>query len=66
VVNGKVYDVTYYLNYHPGGKDKLMLGIGQDCTPLFCTPLKITNRSTPSMGQCSLSSGKISGRFSSE
>jgi cytochrome b involved in lipid metabolism len=35
VFNGKVYDVTEYLQYHPGGVRKLMLGAGQDCTELF-------------------------------
>ena len=32
--NGKVYNITNYLPYHPGG-DKLMLGAGKDCTALF-------------------------------
>ncbi|KAL4472913.1 hypothetical protein ABPG72_007790 [Tetrahymena utriculariae] len=35
VINGKIYDVTHYLNYHPGGKAKLMLGVGRDGTELF-------------------------------
>eukprot|EP01017_Pseudomicrothorax_dubius_P025263 TRINITY_DN2709_c0_g2_i1.p1 TRINITY_DN2709_c0_g2~~TRINITY_DN2709_c0_g2_i1.p1 ORF type:complete len:291 (-),score=66.59 TRINITY_DN2709_c0_g2_i1:101-973(-) len=35
VINGKIYDVTKYLNYHPGGKPKLMLGVGRDGTALF-------------------------------
>jgi len=35
VINGKVYDVTYYLDKHPGGKAKLMLGVGHDGTQLF-------------------------------
>ncbi len=33
--NGKVYDITEYLPYHPGGVKKLMLGAGADCTELF-------------------------------
>lgn len=33
--NGKVYDITNYLPYHPGGEAKLMLGAGRDCTQLF-------------------------------
>ena len=35
VYNGKVYNITNYLDYHPGGVAKLMLGAGQDCTQLF-------------------------------
>lgn len=33
--NGKVYNMTQYIAYHPGGKQKLMLGAGKDCTDLF-------------------------------
>ncbi|CAD8097786.1 unnamed protein product [Paramecium primaurelia] len=35
VINSKVYDVTHYLNKHPGGKEQLMRGVGTDGTPLF-------------------------------
>jgi len=35
VIHGKIYDVTHYLHYHPGGKDKLMMGAGRDGTELF-------------------------------
>ncbi|CAD8080093.1 unnamed protein product [Paramecium primaurelia] len=35
VLNGKVYDITLYMDYHPGGVEKLMLGAGKDCTKLF-------------------------------
>ena len=35
VLNGKVYDLTSYLDYHPGGEKKLKLGAGSDCTSLF-------------------------------
>jgi len=35
VLNGKVYDLTLYLDYHPGGEKKLMMGAGTDCTFLF-------------------------------
>ncbi len=32
---GKVYNVTHYFPYHPGGIPKLMLCAGQDCKELF-------------------------------
>lgn len=32
---GKVYNITQYIPYHPGGKKKLMLGAGNDCTEIF-------------------------------
>jgi cytochrome b involved in lipid metabolism len=32
---GKVYNVTQYLPYHPGGEKKLFLGAGKDATDLF-------------------------------
>ncbi len=35
MLNNRVYDVTKYLEYHPGGKDKLMLAAGRDGTSLF-------------------------------
>lgn len=35
VLNNKVYDLTMYLDYHPGGAKKLLLGAGRDCTSLF-------------------------------
>lgn len=33
--DGRVYNITQYLPYHPGGEPKLMLGVGKDCTDLF-------------------------------
>ncbi|CAD8126000.1 unnamed protein product [Paramecium sonneborni] len=35
VINSKVYDVTKYLNKHPGGQDEIIKGIGTDATALF-------------------------------
>jgi cytochrome b involved in lipid metabolism len=35
VLNGNVYDLTCYLDYHPGGEKKLLMGAGKDCTSLF-------------------------------
>mmetsp|Transcript_14865 Transcript_14865/g.22357 ORF Transcript_14865/g.22357 Transcript_14865/m.22357 type:complete len:168 (+) Transcript_14865:63-566(+) len=34
-LNGKVYNITQYMAYHPGGEKKLMLGAGKDCTAMF-------------------------------
>lgn len=35
VLRGKVYDMTPFLRYHPGGVEKLMMGAGRDMTSLF-------------------------------
>lgn len=35
VVRGVVYDVTPYLEYHPGGISIMMSGVGRDATKLF-------------------------------
>lgn len=35
VVNGKVYDVTPYIEYHPGGVDMILAGAGKVCY-VFC------------------------------
>ena len=32
---GNVYNVTAYMEYHPGGWDQLMKGAGRDATDLF-------------------------------
>lgn len=32
---GKVYNLTHYMKFHPGGKEDLMKGAGIDCTILF-------------------------------
>lgn len=31
----RVFDVSDYTNYHPGGVEELMKGAGQDATNLF-------------------------------
>jgi cytochrome b involved in lipid metabolism len=35
VYNGKVYNVTQYMHYHPGGVKKIMIGAGKDCTKYY-------------------------------
>ena len=35
VLSGKVYNVTRYIKFHPGGVDYLMQGAGKDATRLF-------------------------------
>ena len=34
-IDGKVYDITQYVPYHPGGEDVLLKGAGKDCSVLF-------------------------------
>ncbi|CAH0393431.1 unnamed protein product [Bemisia tabaci] len=34
-IRGKVYNVTRYMEFHPGGEEELMRGVGIDATKLF-------------------------------
>ncbi|CUS12439.1 unnamed protein product [Tuber aestivum] len=34
-LNGRVYNITAYLPFHPGGERDLLRGAGKDCTKLF-------------------------------
>lgn len=34
-LKGRVYNVTPYMDYHPGGVDELLRGVGKDATDLF-------------------------------
>ncbi|KAI7753473.1 hypothetical protein M8C21_032264 [Ambrosia artemisiifolia] len=35
VLKGRVYNITPYMKFHPGGVDMLMKAVGKDCTALF-------------------------------
>ncbi|OSX73435.1 hypothetical protein BU14_0348s0012 [Porphyra umbilicalis] len=35
VIRGRVYDVSRYVDYHPGGAAMLLSGAGKDATALF-------------------------------
>ncbi|PIN08561.1 Flavohemoprotein b5+b5R [Handroanthus impetiginosus] len=35
VLKGRVYNITPYMKFHPGGVEKLMKAVGKDCTSLF-------------------------------
>lgn len=34
-IRGKVYNVSRYMDFHPGGVDELMKGVGRDATKIF-------------------------------
>ncbi|XP_063243399.1 cytochrome b5 reductase 4 isoform X2 [Bacillus rossius redtenbacheri] len=34
-IRGRVYNVTRYMDFHPGGAEELMKGVGRDATQLF-------------------------------
>lgn len=36
-ISGNVYDVTNYLDYHPGGSDMILMVCGQDATQAYNT-----------------------------
>ncbi|XVF22929.1 hypothetical protein REPUB_Repub12eG0213100 [Reevesia pubescens] len=35
VLKGRVYNISPYMKFHPGGVDMLMKAVGKDCTALF-------------------------------
>eukprot|EP00434_Breviolum_minutum_P012704 symbB.v1.2.011199.t1/scaffold718.1/size169569/5 len=35
IFQGRVYDITLYIDFHPGGKRQIMQGAGKDMTSLF-------------------------------
>lgn len=34
-INGRVYNITHYIDFHPGGKEEIMKCAGRDGTSLF-------------------------------
>ena len=34
-LNGAVYNVTHYMDFHPGGWEELIKGVGKDATDMF-------------------------------
>nr|CAD7433795.1 unnamed protein product [Timema monikensis] len=34
-IRGRVYNVSHYMDFHPGGEEELMRGVGKDATDLF-------------------------------
>ena len=52
-IQGKVYNMTPYLKFHPGGVDQLMRIAGRDGTRLFCAlSYSLTCSCHASLGQC--------------
>lgn len=45
-IRGHVYNVTHYMEYHPGGVEELMKGAGKDATALFESVHKWVNFSS--------------------
>ena len=35
VVDGVIYDITNYVDQHPGGKNKILRGVSKDATIMF-------------------------------
>jgi hypothetical protein len=62
-INGKVYNVTPYLSFHPGGETELMRVAGRDGTKLFCESICVCVLLTlvlNMMSQCSPMLGSMS------
>ena len=35
VIDGVVYDITFYIDDHPGGRKKILRGVGKDSSEMF-------------------------------
>lgn len=67
--NGRVYNITPYLDFHPGGVKELMRCAGRDGTKLFSRSLELPliivnalNSGNACLGQCRDNDGCLSGR----
>eukprot|EP01084_Bolivina_argentea_P256335 431539_1 len=49
IINGKVYDLTSWIPYHPGGSNMLLMNKGRDCTELFMTYHILSDRNIHKM-----------------
>ncbi len=47
MIQGKVYNITAYLDFHPGGKKTLMQSAGKDGTALFSKNVVIVVKTHP-------------------
>ncbi|PXF42108.1 Delta(5) fatty acid desaturase A [Gracilariopsis chorda] len=43
-IHGRVYDVTHFVDRHPGGRELLLLAVGRDATDLFTSYHPFTDR----------------------
>lgn len=57
-IHGRVYDVTAYLRYHPGGIPQLMKGAGKDCTKMFGQFGRAETRGPPCGWHCAQASAR--------
>ena len=39
-LNGAVYNVTQYMDFHPSGWEELVKGVGRDATDMYMKALK--------------------------
>jgi len=60
VINNNVYDLTNWINQHPGGPDKIIQLCGTDGTSKFTT--KHGGQAKPEQELASLQIGKLSGQ----
>ncbi len=59
-ISGKVYDITRYISYHPGGREEILRGAGSDATALYMQVIALSSLhgKDPPLGQ----SGQIFGQ----
>ena len=54
IFQGKVYDVTLYMDFHAGGKKELLRGAGKDMTAMLPAALRKCSSAPPVLYQVSL------------